>query len=171
MTTFEHLNLSMPILQAIKSKGYTQATPIQAQAIPMILSGKDIFGSARTGTGKTAAFAIPVLQLMHERINGSKKIKALILAPTRELAHQISESVSDYGRNTGLRHAVIYGGVSQRPQVDALRRGCDIVIATPGRLLDLINQGFIRLNHIEFLILDEADRMLDRGFINDIRRS
>lgn len=160
----------MPILQAIKSKGYTQPTPIQEQAIPFILKGNDIFGSARTGTGKTAAFAIPILQLMHEQKNSSRKVRALILAPTRELAQQISDSISDYGKNTGLKHTVVYGGVSQRPQVDSLRRGTDIIIATPGRLLDLINQRYINLGHIEFLILDEADRMLDMGFINDIKR-
>jgi ATP-dependent RNA helicase RhlE len=170
MMTFESLNLTMPILQAIKSKGYTQPTPIQEQAIPFILKGNDIFGSARTGTGKTAAFAIPILQLMHEQKNPSRKVRALILAPTRELAQQISDSVSDYGKNTGLKHTVVYGGVSQRPQVDALRRGTDMIIATPGRLLDLINQRYINLSHIEFLILDEADRMLDMGFINDIKR-
>ncbi len=170
MMTFERLNLTLPILQALKSKGYTQPTPIQEQAIPLILDGQDIFGSARTGTGKTAAFALPVMQLMGQKRNDSRKPRTLVLAPTRELAHQISDSFQSYGKNLGLRHTVIYGGVSQRPQVDSLRRGTDIIIATPGRLLDLIQQGHIKLNAVEFLILDEADRMLDMGFINDIKK-
>ena len=168
--TFESLNLTMPILQALKSKGYTHPTPVQEIAIPLILGNKDIFGSARTGTGKTAAFALPVLQLMSEKKYPSRKVRALILAPTRELAQQISDSFSDYGKNLGLRHTVIYGGVSQRPQVDSLRRGTDIIIATPGRLIDLIQQRYIDLGSVEYLILDEADRMLDMGFIQDIRR-
>ncbi len=170
MITFDRLNLTQPILQALNSKGYTHPTPIQEKAIPLILEGKDIFGSARTGTGKTAAFALPVIQMMSQAKNNSKATRALVLAPTRELAQQISDSFHAYGKNLGLRHTVIYGGVSQRPQVDSLRRGSDIIIATPGRLLDLIQQGHVRLNAVEFLILDEADRMLDMGFINDIRK-
>jgi ATP-dependent RNA helicase RhlE len=170
MMTFDRLNLTLPILQALNSKGYTHPTPIQEKAIPLILDGKDIFGSARTGTGKTAAFALPVMQLMSQANSNSRATRALVLAPTRELAQQISESFHAYGKNLGLRHTVIYGGVSQRPQVDSLRRGTDIIIATPGRLLDLIQQGHVRLNAVEFLILDEADRMLDMGFINDIRK-
>lgn len=167
--TFESLNLSQPILQALKSKGYTHPTPVQEKAIPLILDGRDIFGSAQTGTGKTAAFALPVLQLMTNKKYETRKVRALILAPTRELAQQISDSFKEYGRNLALKHTVIYGGVSQRSQTDALRKGVDIIIATPGRLLDLMDQRFINLSSVEYLILDEADRMLDMGFIHDIR--
>ncbi len=170
MKTFEGLNLSMPILQALKSKGYNQPTPIQEESIPLILEGRDIFGSARTGTGKTAAFALPMLDILSRQEKFSRHPRALILAPTRELAQQISDSIKDYGRNTRLKHTVIYGGVSQKNQVDSLRRGVDIVIATPGRLLDLMQQKHISLHAVNFLVLDEADRMLDMGFIPDIRR-
>ena len=159
------------MLHSLKAKGYTAPTAIQQKAIPHILEGKDIFGSAQTGTGKTAAFALPILQLLFtKKISHQKGIKALILAPTRELAQQISDSFRDYGRGLNIRHAVVYGGVSQRPQTDALRSGVDILIATPGRLLDLMNQGYVRLEAVEFFVLDEVDRMLDMGFINDIKK-
>jgi len=171
--TFENLNLNPILVQALGNKGYVQPTPIQEKAIPHILQGKDIFGCAQTGTGKTAAFALPILQLLKERksaTNGTTLIKALILAPTRELAIQISENVQAYGANFGLRHTTVFGGVSQGNQVNSVRRGVDILIATPGRLLDLMQQGHIKLNNIEFFVLDEADRMLDMGFIHDIKK-
>lgn len=169
--TFDQLNLIPPILKSLQNEGYQNPTPIQEQAIPHILNGADIFGSASTGTGKTAAFSLPMLQLLHGRqTGGQRNIRAVILAPTRELAVQIADSINVYGRGLGLRHTTIYGGVSQRPQTEAIRRGVDILVATPGRLQDLINQGFIRLDRVEMFILDEADRMLDMGFINDIRR-
>jgi len=171
--TFDNLNIIQPILQAIKTKGYTSPTPIQAQAIPTILQKKDLLGCAQTGTGKTAAFAIPTLQLLYEEKKAgrwSKGIKALIITPTRELAIQINESFSDYGKRTNLRHAVIFGGVKQQAQVKQLRAGVDILIATPGRLIDLINQEIINLQNLKIFTLDEADRMLDMGFIHDIKR-
>ena len=168
--TFENLNLAPQILQALKEKGYTTPTPIQEKSIPFILEGRDIFGSAQTGTGKTAAFALPILHKLHTTQGQKKGIKALVLAPTRELAQQISDSFRDYGNKLNLKHTVVYGGVSQRTQTDAIRNGVDILIATPGRLLDLMNQGFIRLDSVEFFILDEVDRMLDMGFINDIKK-
>lgn len=171
--SFENLNLIEPILKALKTEGYTTPTPIQAQAIPIILNHQDLLGCAQTGTGKTAAFAIPTLQLLHQdRIahKEQKTIKALVLTPTRELALQIGESFTAYGKHTGLKNLVIFGGVSQNPQVDALRRGVDILIATPGRLLDLMNQRYVHLEHVKFLILDEADRMLDMGFVNDVKK-
>jgi len=171
--TFSALNLIAPILKALDNEGYTQPTPIQEQAIPHILQQRDLLGCAQTGTGKTAAFAIPTLQLLHQphaNTKGFRPIRALILTPTRELAIQIEESYRAYGRHLPLRCAVIFGGVGQKPQTDALERGVDILIATPGRLLDLMNQGFIHLNHLEFFVLDEADRMLDMGFIHDVRR-
>jgi ATP-dependent RNA helicase RhlE len=171
--SFENLKLIEPILKALKTEGYTTPTPIQEQAIPIILQGRDLLGCAQTGTGKTAAFAIPTLQLLYnDRLNHKeqKTIKTLILTPTRELAIQINESFAAYGRHTGLKHTVIFGGVSQNPQVDTLRRGVDILTATPGRLLDLMNQGYIRLDHIKILILDEADRMLDMGFVHDVKK-
>lgn len=157
---------------ALDKKGYTQPTPIQKESIPHILNGKDLFGCAQTGTGKTAAFALPVLQLLAQKKanNPSRHIKALILAPTRELALQISQSFHDYGKNLQLSHTTIFGGVGQRSQTMALERGVDILVATPGRLLDLMNQGYVKLNGIEHFILDEADRMLDMGFINDLRK-
>jgi ATP-dependent RNA helicase RhlE len=169
--TFSELNLIEPILTALQAEGYTQPTPIQEQAIPHLLAGKDLLGCAQTGTGKTAAFAIPILQLLHnQKDRSSNSIKTLILTPTRELAIQINESFAAYGKNTGIRHTVVFGGVSQHAQVQTLKRGIDVLIATPGRLLDLIGQGFINLKKVEFFVLDEADRMLDMGFIHDIKR-
>ncbi len=171
--SFEKLNLIEPILRALKHEGYTTPTPIQAQSIPILLQGKDLLGCAQTGTGKTAAFAIPILQLLHEKNiheTGQKTIKALIMTPTRELAIQIDESFAAYGKHTNLKHAVIFGGVSQLAQTDKLRRGVDILVATPGRLLDLMAQGFISLKHLQIFVLDEADRMLDMGFIHDVKK-
>ena len=174
MITFDQLNLVEPILKALKAEGYTTPTPIQQQAIPILLQGKDLLGCAQTGTGKTAAFAIPILQLLYklEQKNPSKRrrIKALILTPTRELAIQIEESFNAYGKHTGLKPTVIFGGVSQHGQVDRLNRGIDVLIATPGRLLDLMQQGFVHLNELQFFVLDEADRMLDMGFVNDVKK-
>lgn len=170
---FQELNLIEPILKALKQEGYTQPTPIQEQSIPLILQGKDLLGCAQTGTGKTAAFAIPILQLLYQQKQQHKEqktIKSLILTPTRELAIQIEESFTAYGRNTGLKHLVIFGGVSQNPQTEALKRGVDILVATPGRLLDLMNQRFVNLQHVQILVLDEADRMLDMGFVNDVKK-
>jgi len=171
--SFEKLNLIEPILKALTTEGYTTPTPIQQQAIPVLLQGKDLLGCAQTGTGKTAAFAIPILQnlyLQKQASKGSFNIKALILTPTRELAIQIDESFAAYGKHTGLKHLVVFGGVSQYNQTNALRRGVDILIATPGRLLDLVEQRFISLQHIQTFVLDEADRMLDMGFIHDVKR-
>ena len=169
---FEELNLNRHLLDAVRTEGYTEPTPIQEQAIPHVLAGKDLLGCAQTGTGKTAAFALPILQQLAASGNGKgqRAIRALVLAPTRELATQIGESFRAYGRQTSLKSATIYGGVGQNPQVQALKRGVDILVATPGRLLDLMGQGFVRLGHIEVLVLDEADRMLDMGFIHDVRR-
>ncbi len=168
--TFDSLNLIEPILRALQTEGYSTPTPIQQQSIPVVLQGKDLLGCAQTGTGKTAAFAIPVLQLLVQQKSMSQGIKALILTPTRELAIQIDESFAAYGRHTQIRHAVIFGGVSQLPQTQALKRGVDVLIATPGRLLDLMQQGFINLQHIQLFVLDEADRMLDMGFIHDVKK-
>jgi ATP-dependent RNA helicase RhlE len=171
--SFENLNLIEPILRALKTEGYTTPTPIQEQAIPIVLRHQDLLGCAQTGTGKTAAFAIPILQLLYQdrlQHKEQKTIKALILTPTRELAIQINESLAAYGKHTGLKHLVIFGGVSQGPQTDALRRGVDILVATPGRLLDLMNQRFVHLDHIKMLVLDEADRMLDMGFVHDVKK-
>ncbi|MFD2514911.1 DEAD/DEAH box helicase [Pontibacter locisalis] len=169
--TFENLNLIEPILKALKTEGYTQPTPIQAQAIPYILQQRDILGCAQTGTGKTAAFSIPILQLLHAQPqNGPKKIKALVLTPTRELAIQIGDSLKAYGKNTGLKHTVIFGGVPQRAQTDALRAGVDVLVATPGRLLDLMAQKYVNLQHLQMFVLDEADRMLDMGFVHDVKK-
>lgn len=205
--TFKELNIAEPILRAVGEKGYTEATPIQQQGIPVALSGRDMLGIAQTGTGKTAAFAIPIIQHLwsakleerkvaeampqeeaegqqsdaklhrkerrgrnHGKNQGQRGIKALILTPTRELAVQISDCFAEYGKYTGLRHSVIFGGVKQGPQTDKLREGIDILIATPGRLHDLINQGFVDLSNIKHFVLDEADRMLDMGFIADIKR-
>ncbi|MFN9495950.1 MAG: DEAD/DEAH box helicase [Bacteroidota bacterium] len=169
--TFSDLKLIEPLTNALAKKGYQTPTPIQQKAIPHILDGKDLFGCAQTGTGKTAAFALPISQLHYERrsISGNQ-IRALILAPTRELAIQIGENFSAYGANLNLRHTVVFGGVSQVPQAQAMRKGVDILIATPGRLLDLMSQGIIRINQIELFVLDEADRMLDMGFIHDIKK-
>ena len=170
--TFKELNISEPIFKALMNKKYETPTPIQEQAIPVALGNRDLLGIAQTGTGKTAAFAIPVIQQLHQpRLKGQRReIKALVLTPTRELAIQIDECFSDYAQYTDLFHTVIFGGVNQKPQVDQLRRGTDILIATPGRLLDLINQKYITLDHIRHFVLDEADRMLDMGFIHDIKR-
>lgn len=168
--TFKELNITEPILKAIEEKGYTVPTPIQEKAIPVALAKKDILGCAQTGTGKTASFAIPIIQHLHLNKGEGKRsgIKALILTPTRELALQISECIEDYSKYTRIRHGVIFGGVNQRPQVDMLHKGIDILVATPGRLLDLMNQGHIRLDNIQYFVLDEADRMLDMGFYEDI---
>lgn len=171
--TFQSLGLIPQLLDALEQSGYANPTPIQQQAIPNVLAGRDLLACAQTGTGKTAAFSLPILQLLHQRPRTEKRnpaIRALILTPTRELAIQIDESIATYGEFTRIRHQVIFGGVSQNPQVDALRQGPDILTATPGRLLDLIQQGYIRLEQIEFFVLDEADRMLDMGFIHDVRK-
>lgn len=168
---FEQLGLTAPLLKALQKEGYTTPTPIQAQAIPHALNGKDILGLAQTGTGKTAAFALPILQLLNrEQYNGYRHTRALILTPTRELAVQISESFQSYGRYTNIKQEVIFGGVSQHAQTIALRNGTDVLIATPGRLLDLMNQGYVHLDYLELFVLDEADRMLDMGFIHDVRK-
>lgn len=171
--SFENLDLIEPIKRALETEGYETPTPIQQQAIPIILQQKDLLGCAQTGTGKTAAFAIPIIQILHEKHNNAKlkrQIKALIVTPTRELAIQIGESFGAYGRYAGLKHTVIFGGVGERPQTDALRQGIDILIATPGRLLDLMNQGYVELRYLDLFVLDEADRMLDMGFIHDVKR-
>ncbi len=170
---FEQLGLIAPILKALGEEGYSHPTPIQQQAIPWVLEQRDLLGCAQTGTGKTAAFAIPILQLLYnrrEKPRGPQPIRVLILTPTRELAIQIDESFAAYGRHTGISHAVIFGGVSQVPQVQQLRHGVEILTATPGRLLDLISQGYISLQHLEIFVLDEADRMLDMGFIHDVKK-
>ena len=169
---FETLNIIEPILKAIKEEGYTIPTPIQVQAIPIVMNGTDLIGCAQTGTGKTAAFAVPILQLLSKNrsFDKKRKIRSLIVTPTRELAIQIEESFKAYGRYTGLTCTVVFGGVNQNPQTNALRNGVDILVATPGRLLDLMNQGFISLKGVEIFVLDEADRMLDMGFIHDVRR-
>ncbi len=171
---FEELGLAEPLLRAAGALGYERTTKIQAAAIPPILEGRDVLGCAQTGTGKTAAFALPTLQRLARnacRTNGrGRKIRTLVLAPTRELALQICESFQAYGRYTTVRQAAVYGGVGQSPQVRALNNGVDVLIATPGRLLDLMQQGFVDLSHVEVLILDEADRMLDMGFIHDLQR-
>ncbi len=170
---FEKLNIATPILKALSTQGYKTPTLIQERAIPVILEGKDLLGCAQTGTGKTAAFAIPLLQILYkEKLNdkGPRPVKALILTPTRELAIQIGESLRSYGRFTGLKHTVIYGGVSQFHQVKALKSGVDIIVATPGRLLDLMNQNYISLCNLNILVLDEADRMLDMGFSYDVKK-
>lgn len=171
--TFQELDLIEPILRALTEEGYTKPTPIQSKAIPFILQQKDLLGCAQTGTGKTAAFAIPILQLLQEKPLEKwekSRIRTLILTPTRELAIQIGDSFTAYGRHTDIRHTVIFGGVGQKPQTDALQKGVDVLIATPGRLLDLINQGFIKLNQLEIFVLDEADRMLDMGFVHDVKK-
>jgi ATP-dependent RNA helicase RhlE len=173
--TFDDLNLIDPILKALKEEGYTTPTPIQEQAIPHVLEGKDLLGVAQTGTGKTAAFTVPILQVLHRTAqvanHAPRAIRCLVLTPTRELAIQINESFGAYGRHLSqIRHTVIFGGVGQHPQVQALKRGVEVLIATPGRLLDLMNQGFVDLRQVEVFVLDEADRMLDMGFIHDIKR-
>ena len=171
--SFEKLNLIEPILRALKAEGYTQPTPIQEQAVPVLLERKDLLGCAQTGTGKTLAFAAPILQLLHQDelfVKSPAGIKTLILTPTRELAIQIGESFATYGKFLRLKHAVIFGGVSQKSQTDALRAGVDILIATPGRLLDLMDQRYVHLQHLKIFVLDEADRMLDMGFIHDVKK-
>ena len=168
--TFKELNLIEPLLKALSAAGYSAATPIQEEAIPELLEGKDLLGLAQTGTGKTAAFALPLIQRLTESGVRGREIKALILTPTRELAIQINESFETYGKYTPIRHTVIFGGVGQNPQVEALRKGVQVLIATPGRLLDLVSQGFIKLQHLDYFVLDEADRMLDMGFVHDIKR-
>ncbi|MCB0832427.1 MAG: DEAD/DEAH box helicase [Bacteroidetes bacterium] len=170
---FSNLSIIEPILKALKTEGYTKPTPIQEQSIPVVLQGKDLLGCAQTGTGKTAAFAIPILQILHSAGTYDQQrrpVKSLILTPTRELAVQIGESFAAYGRHTSLRTAVVFGGVSQYHQEKAMRNGADILIATPGRLLDLMNQRIVSLNHVQLFVLDEADRMLDMGFIHDVKK-
>ena len=169
---FENLNLKAPFLKALSEEGYTIPTPIQNETIPLALQGSDILGMAQTGTGKTAAFALPILQKLNamQAPDKFREPRAVILAPTRELAIQINDSLRKYGKYVGLKHTVIFGGVKQGPQVKLLSKGVDIIVATPGRLLDLINQGFCTLNKIQFFVLDEADRMLDMGFIRDVQK-
>ncbi|MFZ9586852.1 MAG: DEAD/DEAH box helicase, partial [Crocinitomicaceae bacterium] len=169
---FNELNLLEPILNALTKQGYTEPTPIQQQAIPYVLEGRDVMGCAQTGTGKTAAFAIPIIQRIHasKQVDNSNKIRALIVTPTRELAIQIEESFKNYGSELKLRYTVIFGGVNQTQQVNRLKNGVDVLIATPGRLLDLQQQGFIKLGNLEIFVLDEADRMLDMGFIHDVKK-
>lgn len=172
MTSFSELGLSELILRAISAENYSTPTPIQAQAVPHLIQGRDLLGVAQTGTGKTAAFALPILHRLSE--NRTRPMpqgaRVLVLTPTRELAIQIGESFATYGRNLPLTRTVIFGGVGQNPQVQSMARGVDILVATPGRLLDLIGQGFIKLDRLEVFVLDEADRMLDMGFIHDVRR-
>jgi ATP-dependent RNA helicase RhlE len=169
---FENLKLMEPLLRALRAEGYDEPTPIQVQAIPYVLAGRDLIGCAQTGTGKTAAFALPILQRLTEKNVPRQRSAArvLVLSPTRELATQIGESFAAYGRNTPYQHMVIFGGVGQQPQTDAWKRGTDVLVATPGRLLDLMQQGIVKLNTIEIFVLDEADRMLDMGFIHDVRK-
>lgn len=171
--TFKDLGIIEPILRALEAEGYTHPTPIQEQSIPILLRRRDLLGCAQTGTGKTAAFAVPILQHLYldrQRNGGPRKIRALIVTPTRELAIQIADSFTSYGKFTGIKNTVVFGGVKQGTQTDALDRGVDVLVATPGRLLDLMEQGFISLNNVEYSVLDEADRMLDMGFIHDIRK-
>lgn len=169
---FKSLKIIEPILKAVSEEGYTIPTQIQSEAIPLILKGQDVLGCAQTGTGKTAAFAIPIIQALFEEKSSTpkRKIRSLIVTPTRELAIQIAESFAAYGRHCGLKHCVVFGGVNQNPQTAALQAGVDILIATPGRLLDLINQKYIQLSDVKIFVLDEADRMLDMGFVNDIKK-
>ena len=169
---FEDLKLEDPILKAIEKQGYTNPTPIQEQAIPILLNGHDLLGVAQTGTGKTAAFGIPILNhlLKENNTSGKRKIKALVVTPTRELAIQIAESFRAYGQFTNLRNTVIFGGVKQSKQVASLQQGVDILVATPGRLLDLMNQGYISFSNLKYVVLDEADQMLDMGFIHDVKK-
>jgi ATP-dependent RNA helicase RhlE len=170
--SFQSLNIIQPILHSLQVEGYTHPTPIQEQAIPIIMGGNDLLGCAQTGTGKTAAFAIPILQLLNQQNtpDNRKKIRSLILTPTRELAIQIDESFSAYGRFVKLNHTVVFGGVNQFNQTRALQQGVDILVATPGRLLDLMNQGYVSLKDVQIFVLDEADRMLDMGFIHDVKK-
>lgn len=166
---FDDLQLDTSLLRAVKSEGYATATPIQEKAIPHVLAGRDVIGCAQTGTGKTAAFALPILQNLGTKSH-TRYSRVLVLSPTRELAAQIGENFKSYGRHTPLKQTVIFGGVGQNPQVQAVRNGVDILVATPGRLLDLMNQGIVKLNRVEVFVLDEADRMLDMGFIHDMKR-
>ncbi|NOY50399.1 MAG: DEAD/DEAH box helicase [Chlorobi bacterium] len=171
--TFKDLEIIEPILRALKEQGYTNPTPIQEQSIPILFKKHDLLGCAQTGTGKTAAFSIPILQHIYlddRAKKGKRDIKALIVTPTRELALQIADSFTKYGKYTGVKNTVVFGGVNQNPQTSSLRAGVDVLVATPGRLLDLIQQGFISLSKIEYFVLDEADHMLDMGFIHDIRK-
>jgi ATP-dependent RNA helicase RhlE len=170
--TFEEIGIIEPILKSLRELGYKNPTPIQEQSIPILLEGKDLLGCAQTGTGKTAAFAIPIIQhlSLNRKQERRRKVKALVVTPTRELAIQIGDSFSEYGKYTGIRNTVIFGGVKQGSQTNALSKGVDIIVATPGRLLDLMNQGYISLKNIEYFVLDEADHMLDMGFIHDIRK-
>lgn len=167
---FDELNIIPPIAKALQQAGYSTATEIQQRAIPIVLKGKDLIGCAQTGTGKTASFAIPILQLLHENHTNTKNIRALVLTPTRELALQINENFKTYGQFLPLSHQVVFGGVPQGQQVSALNKGTAILTATPGRLLDFMQQGIISLQHLEILVLDEADRMLDMGFVNDVKK-
>ncbi len=168
---FDDLQLIEPLLRALHNEGYTTPSPIQEQAIPHVLAGRDLLGCAQTGTGKTAAFALPILQRLDaNKLSGPRHIRVLVLAPTRELASQISDSFKTYGKFTRVVPITIFGGVGQNPQIDAIRRGADVLVATPGRLLDLLNQGYVKFDRLEVLVLDEADRMLDMGFIHDVRR-
>ena len=171
MSNFQSLGLSKKLLLAVEKEGYTNPTPVQALSIPPLIKGRDVLGVAQTGTGKTAAFALPVLHRLSEKdIDGRRQIRGLVLSPTRELAAQIGERFSAYSEHVDIRHKVIFGGVNQNPQVKALQKGVDLLVATPGRLLDLISQGHIDLGHVEFFVLDEADQMLDMGFIRDIKK-
>ena len=169
--SFKSLGLTDALLKAVSQQGYTEPSPIQQKAIPVILEGKDVLASAQTGTGKTAGFTLPMLQLLEENKHQKyRPIRALILTPTRELAAQVYENVKAYSEFTNLRSVVIFGGVNQKPQAAAIRRGVDILVATPGRLIDLQNQGIVSLKRVEILVLDEADRMLDMGFLRDIEK-
>lgn len=173
MINFKDLELSPLLLKALEEKGYTKPSPIQEEAIPYVLAGRDVLGCAQTGTGKTAAFALPIIQNLMKSTEGHygrKQIRSLILTPTRELALQIAENFKEYGSHTTIRSTVIFGGVSANPQIEALRRGTDILVATPGRLIDLVGQKEVDLSHVEIFVLDEADRMLDMGFIHDVKR-
>ena len=171
MRDFQSLGLSEKLLLAIEKEGYTTPTPVQAQSIPPLLKGRDVLGVAQTGTGKTAAFALPVLHVLDRtKTQGKRQIRGLVLSPTRELAAQIDERFSAYSEHMDIKHKVIFGGVNQNPQVRALQKGIDLLVATPGRLLDLIGQGHIDLRNVEFFVLDEADQMLDMGFIRDIKK-
>ena len=172
--TFEELNLAPAILDAVREQGYEHPTPIQAEAIPAVLEGHDLLAGAQTGTGKTAAFTLPMLHRLQEKPTPGRgqprPVRALVLAPTRELAAQVEESVKAYGKHLKLKSAVIFGGVGMNPQIEKIAKGVDILVATPGRLLDLIGQGHLDLSHVEMLVLDEADRMLDMGFLPSIKR-
>ncbi len=169
--TFDSLGLSAPILDAVSAKGYETPSPIQAKAIPAVIAGQDVMAAAQTGTGKTAGFTLPILEKLSQgKRAGPNQVRALILTPTRELAAQVSESVATYGKNLPLRSTVVFGGVKINPQMMKLRKGVDVLVATPGRLLDLSNQGAVKFNQLEVLVLDEADRMLDMGFIHDIKK-